>query len=1552
MNHFFLRQRLAVLLMVSMVLSLLVLPAPGRAADVEVDVAALPTSADAAIVMDNAKPEVANTNYDSRTNLSSSTQGLFSLSTSSSKKTEVYFKFDVSSVTDATYKFYLQVSAKKGSSDIDTALQVYGLSNNDWQESTLTWNNAPVTDLSSMSPIGQFTVTQPNASKPVYYNVDVTDYVRQHLPSQSLSFLLASESSNPVNIYAKENTSASNPEPQLLVRRIVQSDTTPPSWAPGSALKSLNLGTDFVQLAWPAATDDSAVTNYKLYQNDELLTTVTGSTYYTVQGLAPHTNVIYSVYAGDAVGNYSLTPLTYNVMTLSAPVAPLQIVEVNASSSDGNVESNTLDNNLFSRWSASGDGQYIMFDLGQPKTIGYVGIAFYKGDLRTTLIDIQTSNDAQSWTNVFTGNSRPGTVDMQAFDIPDTNARFVRIVGHGNSDGSTFTSLTEVMIYMPFPSGDTPVATVPNVTPTAPPGTAPFTQPGLTKPDGSPHPVHTPHPVTGATLNVLDYGANPADNGQDDRAAIQNAIDAAASGDEVYIPNGVYNLMSSPDGFINLKLKSGVNLRGESEAGTILKSSIDDVKNSSVLKSSNQHDLLVSNLTVTSTWNRTFSLDHVTNNPAAGGPDSMIAIANYGENPSYNVTIDHVTVERFRRMAIRIENSHDVVVRHATFRNATDLGGGGAGYGTSIQGMPKVDRLGFDNDTYWNVVEDSTFEGPYLRHGSLIQNVAHNNVLRNNHYNQTKLDAIDLHGELEYLNDVYGNTIENIYTGGGVGLGNTGGTAPSNHSKTGPNNYIHDNVIRNSREGIVVTMGTPDTRIERNIIEQTTTVNNGVGINILNGPGTRIVNNIIRNNTAPGYWGILLEHDNGDQNAGNIGAGDPANVLISGNTITGNTGGIYLQKGTDITVAKNILSSNGTDYLKADGVTATETWPSADNALSELTVSAGTLSPLFDRTESSYSVTLPAGVREIQIIPTASSAEATVTVNGTAVDSGTASSAIRLNVGANVIGIVVTAENQTAKTYQLTVTRLKSDNTNLSGLTTNAGTLSPVFSADNTEYELSVSNAIKEISLTPTAADSEATVTVNGTAVDSGTASSAIRLNVGANVIGVVVTAENQTTKTYQLTVTRLAEEFDNDDDDDNDAPVNQGPSGAVAPSPAAQLKTEVMEKDGKTVVTSKVDEVTLDAILRTQGEGPLTLAVGGPSGTEQVRVELTSSVMRKLADVPSVTLTTPLGGVKLPVKQLSLDQLAAQLGTKPENVRIEVVITHQDGAAAQAKADGLQVVASIDFAVHAVASGNQTVEIAGFKRYVPYTVKPAIAAIAERNLAALRVVQDANGTTSYEPVPFTVINGEITFYSRTNSTVMFIANEISFSDTRHHWAQDSIERMANKWFVQGFSQDEFRPDQPVTRAELAAMITRAFGLKSASNNGAFRDTEETAWYSEAIHAAVEAGIATGYEDGTFRPDQTITREEMAVMIDRALQAAGYNEQQEQGQAQAQAQAQAQDYEDRTLIHSWAQEAVKRLGQLQLMDGTTPSTFDPKKEATRAQSAVLLQRLLQVLTFK
>ena len=70
-------------------------------------------------------------------------------------------------------------------------------------------------------------------------------------------------------------------------------------------------------------------------------------------------------------------------------------------------------------------------------------------------------------------------------------------------------------------------------------------------------------------------------------------------------------------------------------------------------------------------------------------------------------------------------------------------------------------------------------------------------------------------------------------------------------------------MIRNAREGIVVSMGSPDTIIENNRIENTADIPNAAGINILNGPGTIIKGNTIRQNTAEHYWGILLEHDNG-----------------------------------------------------------------------------------------------------------------------------------------------------------------------------------------------------------------------------------------------------------------------------------------------------------------------------------------------------------------------------------------------------------------------------------------------------------------------------------------------------------------------------------------------------------------------------------------------------------------------------------------------------------------------------------------------------------------
>ncbi|MCY9657914.1 S-layer homology domain-containing protein, partial [Paenibacillus anseongense] len=503
-----------------------------------------------------------------------------------------------------------------------------------------------------------------------------------------------------------------------------------------------------------------------------------------------------------------------------------------------------------------------------------------------------------------------------------------------------------------------------------------------------------------------------------------------------------------------------------------------------------------------------------------------------------------------------------------------------------------------------------------------------------------------------------------------------------------------------------------------------------------------------------------------------------------------------------------------------------------------------------------------------------------------------------------------------------------SDNANLSGLVTSAGTLSSAFDAAQTEYTLSVSYDVSQITLTPSANDSNAKVTINGASVDSGTASTPIQLNVGSNVIEIVVTAENNATKTYRLTVTRNA----NDREDKGASPYSSAPGGPIS-TPSAKLGTKVSEVNGKTIVTASVDTQALEAITKAQRNGPVTLAVETPDSMEQVQVNLTRSALNKLLEVPSVRIDSQIGGLKLPVKQLISEQFAT----------LEVAIKTNASASAQAQAAGLQVVTSMDFSMKAVLNDGQSVDIHDFNQYVPYTLKVGNGTLTERNLAAVRVVQDANGNVSYEPVPFTVQAGEVTIYGRGNGTFMLIENQVSFGDTATHWAKNEIEQMANKWLVQGISKEEFRPDQPVTRAELAAMIVRTLGIKSSGDDASFKDMNTKEWYNNAVNAAVKAGIITGYEDGTFRPEQTITRQEMAVMMSRALLAAGYNEQKVQGEAPS--------YEDQKQIQPWSQEAIDHLGKLKLMEGTSSSSFDPDKEATRAQSAVMLLRLLQILTF-
>ena len=267
------------------------------------------------------------------------------------------------------------------------------------------------------------------------------------------------------------------------------------------------------------------------------------------------------------------------------------------------------------------------------------------------------------------------------------------------------------------------------------------------------------------------------------------------------------------------------------------------------------------------------------------------------------------------------------------------------------------------------------------------------------------------------------------------------------------------------------------------------------------------------------------------------------------------SGAIALDVGSNAITVR--VTAEDTTTTKDYTVTITRRAAQSTNAnLSGLTASSATssggpfnsltLTPSsFPAARTSYTASVANAQTHVKLTPTvADTGKATVTVDGTAVDSGTASDAIALSVGSNAITVRVTAEDTTTtKDYTVTITRraAQSTNANLSGLTAssatssggpfNSLTLTPSsFSAARTSYTASVANAQTHVKLTPTVADTgKATVTVDGTAVDSGTASDAIALSVGSNAITVRVTAEDTTTtKDYTVTITRAAAQVSN----------------------------------------------------------------------------------------------------------------------------------------------------------------------------------------------------------------------------------------------------------------------------------------------------------------------------------------------------------------------------------------------------------------------------------------
>lgn len=171
-----------------------------------------------------------------------------------------------------------------------------------------------------------------------------------------------------------------------------------------------------------------------------------------------------------------------------------------------------------------------------------------------------------------------------------------------------------------------------------------------------------------------------------------------------------------------------------------------------------------------------------------------------------------------------------------------------------------------------------------------------------------------------------------------------------------------------------------------------------------------------------------------------------------------------------------------------------------------------------------------------------------------------------------------------------------------------------------------------------------------------------------------------------------------------------------------------------------------------------------------------------------------------------------------------------------------------------------------------------------------------------------------------------------TFKDTGKHWAATSINELAKCGVVNGFPDGTFLPGQAVTRAQFVKMLSLALQWPTAEKAPAFKDNIP-AWASSAVAEAVANGVVSGYPDGSFGPDVSISRSDMAVMIDRALS--------------LQETVETLKYKDAGSISDYARTAVAKASSAGLIQGEG-GLFRPKDGATRAETAVVISRLLKL----
>jgi hypothetical protein len=578
-----------------------------------------------------------------------------------------------------------------------------------------------------------------------------------------------------------------------------------------------------------------------------------------------------------------------------------------------------------------------------------------------------------------------------------------------------------------------------------------------------------------------------------------------------------------------------------------------------------------------------------------------------------------------------------------------------------------------------------------------------------------------------------------------------------------------------------------------------------------------------------------------------------------------------------------------------------------------------------------------------------------------------------------------------------------SSNATLSGLTISSGTLSPAFAPETTTYTASVAHGVSSVNVTPTVNQADASLTVNSSAATSGTPS-AVGLNVGVNTITILVTAQDTTTtKTYTITINRAAATDASITPSAADFDKYTGAAGyadiTITKADGDHTLSSIKNGDAPLIQNADYsivgDTVTIKKeYLAALATGTVVLTFDYSGGTDPVlTITIADSTPAASSDA-SLSALTISSGTLSPEFVPGTTSYTASVANSVSSVDVTATVNQEDAAV---KVNGVTTVSGTPSAV-GLSVGANTITIlvtaqdtTTTKTYTLTITRAAAGSSSSGSggssptyYSASVDAQSNNGEVTFDKtrltagskVTITVTpdegyqidrliildkNGrEVDYTNNGDGTYSFTmpSGDVSvnalfieiptvlpedppafpFVDVgESDWYYHAVNYVYQNQLFAGTSEEQFEPATPMSRAMLVTVLWRLEGQADIDVNQVFLDVPAYEYYAKAVDWASRREIVNGYGAGRFGPRDNVTREQMAVMLYKFAQFKGYD---------TSAATDLDSFYDGSKVSPWALDAVKWAVASQILTGKGNGMLDPSGNASRAEAASILMRLV------